>query len=74
MLRLAFKQLSRQSLLQKKKIYELFFERGLKFFYQSIKQNYYTLDQHRHAIDQFEICMSVFAEAKQPQTMAGHQI
>ncbi|CAD8198912.1 unnamed protein product [Paramecium octaurelia] len=58
MLRLAFKQLSRQSFLQKKKIYELFFERGLKFFYQN---------QYRHAIDQFEICMSVFAEAKQPK-------
>ncbi|CAD8183711.1 unnamed protein product [Paramecium pentaurelia] len=58
MLRLAFKQLSRQSFLQKKKIYELLFERGLKFFYQN---------QYRNAIDQFELCMSVFAEAKQPK-------
>ncbi|CAD8126566.1 unnamed protein product [Paramecium sonneborni] len=56
MLRLAFKQLSRQSFSQKMKIYELLFERGLKFFNQN---------QYQSAIDQFEICMSVFVEVKQ---------
>ncbi|CAD8156105.1 unnamed protein product [Paramecium octaurelia] len=56
MLRLAFKQLSRQSFSQKLKIYELLFERGLQFF---------NLNQYQNAIDQFETCMSVFADAKQ---------
>ncbi|CAD8126749.1 unnamed protein product [Paramecium sonneborni] len=55
MLRLAFKQLSRQSFLQKMKIYELLFERGLKF---------YKHNQYHNALDQFEICMSIFVEAK----------
>ncbi|CAK76126.1 unnamed protein product (macronuclear) [Paramecium tetraurelia] len=56
MLRLAFKQLSRQSFSQKMKIYELLFERGQKFF---------NLNQYQNAIDQLETCMSVFADAKQ---------
>ncbi|CAD8209964.1 unnamed protein product [Paramecium octaurelia] len=58
MLRLAFKQQKRQSFLQKMKICELLLERGLKFF---------ELEQFGNAIDQFEICMSVFADARIPK-------
>ncbi|CAD8210165.1 unnamed protein product [Paramecium pentaurelia] len=58
MLRLSFKQQKRQSFQQKMKICELLLERGLKFF---------ELEQFGNAIDQFEICMSVFADAKTPK-------